>query len=321
MSVVSAAIVGGTALISAGIGAYSASKGRKTADDANELARDNMELQAGIAQKQLAWQKAQQKKLDAQKEIYANYEFTNPYENIENVFEDLTVNKQQAEFERQMFQQSQADIMQSLRGTAGASGVAGLAQALAGQGQLASQRAAVSIGQQERANLMAERQQAAAIDMAERGGEAQLQQQEMSRQATLLGVEMGGMAGANAAVQQAYANQMAAGSAAVGALSAQSQAQYGMAGQMMGMAGDIIGAGASAYGAFKSDRRLKKNINKIGKSPSGLNIYSFEYKNPIDGEGLFQGVMSDEIPQKAVSTIGGYDYVDYSALDVEFKQI
>ncbi len=252
MSVVSAAIVGGTALISAGIGAYSASKGRKTADDANELARDNMELQAGIAQKQLAWQKAQQKKLDAQKEIYANYEFTNPYENIENVFEDLTVNKQQAEFERQMFQQSQADIMQSLRGTAGASGVAGLAQALAGQGQLASQRAAVSIGQQERANLMAERQQAAAIDMAERGGEAQLQQQEMSRQATLLGVEMGGMAGANAAVQQAYANQMAAGSAAVGALSAQSQAQYGMAGQMFGMAGDIIGAGTSAYGTIKA---------------------------------------------------------------------
>jgi hypothetical protein len=70
-----------------------------------------------------------------------------------------------------------------------------------------------------------------------------------------------------------------------------------------------------------SDRRLKKNINKIGESPSGLNIYSFEYKNSKYGEGLFQGVMSDEIPQEAVGTRGGYDTVNYSMLDVEFKQI
>ena len=65
----------------------------------------------------------------------------------------------------------------------------------------------------------------------------------------------------------------------------------------------------------------EKNINKIGESPSGLNIYSFEYKNSKYGEGLFQGVMSDEIPQEAVSTKDGYDMVDYSTLDVEFKQI
>ena len=44
--------------------------------------------------------------------------------------------------------------------------------------------------------------------MAIRGGEAMLQQAESSRQATLLGVEYAGAAGANAAVQQAYANQM-----------------------------------------------------------------------------------------------------------------
>jgi len=70
-----------------------------------------------------------------------------------------------------------------------------------------------------------------------------------------------------------------------------------------------------------SDRRLKKNINKIGESPSGLNIYSFEYKNSLRGKGLFQGVMSDEIPQEAVSSINGYDHVNYDMLDVEFKQI
>ena len=31
--------------------------------------------------------------------------------------------------------------------------------------------------------------------------------------------------------------------------------------------------------------------------------------------------MSDEIPQEAVETKNGYDTVDYSKLDVEFKQI
>lgn len=254
MSFVAVAI-GGVGLLSFGASMISGARGRKSAKEANKLAADNMAMQAAIANKQLAFQKEQQKKLDEQKELYRNFEFSNPYENIENVFEDLTVNKQQADFEKQMFQQSQANILDSLSSVAGASGVASLAQALAGQGQLASQRAAISIGQQERANLMAERQQAAAIDMAQRGGEAQLQQQEMSRQATLLGVEMGGMAGANAAVQQAYANQMAAGSAQVGAMSAQAAAQYGLAGSyaqagmdMMGSAIGMLGPGGTPKG-------------------------------------------------------------------------
>lgn len=67
-----------------------------------------------------------------------------------------------------------------------------------------------------------------------------------------------------------------------------------------------------------SDKRLKENIKLIGKSPSGLNIYSFKYKNK---EGLYQGVMSDEINPNAVKTIDGYDMVDYSMIDVEFKQL
>ena len=67
---------------------------------------------------------------------------------------------------------------------------------------------------------------------------------------------------------------------------------------------------------------LKKNIEKIGESPSGLNIYSFEYIDNINGKGVYQGVMSDEIPTKAVVVHkDGYDRVDYSKLDVEFKKI
>ena len=71
-----------------------------------------------------------------------------------------------------------------------------------------------------------------------------------------------------------------------------------------------------------SDKRLKKNIEKIGVSKSGLNIYSFEYKNSDFGNGVYQGVMSDEIPNHAVVKEEDiYDMVDYSKIDVEFKLI
>jgi len=71
-----------------------------------------------------------------------------------------------------------------------------------------------------------------------------------------------------------------------------------------------------------SDKRLKKNIEKIGISKSGLNIYSFEYKNSDFGDGVYQGVMSDEVPDYAViEEEDVYDMVDYSKIDVEFKLI
>jgi len=76
------------------------------------------------------------------------------------------------------------------------------------------------------------------------------------------------------------------------------------------------------YDLSISDRKLKKNIKLIGYSPSGLKIYVFEYINKAFGKGIFQGVMSDEIPQIAViKHSDGYDKVDYSKIDVDFKQI
>lgn len=72
-----------------------------------------------------------------------------------------------------------------------------------------------------------------------------------------------------------------------------------------------------------SDRRLKENIKKIGESEKGLNIYSFEYKDKDKfGKGVYQGVMSDEVPSEFVTkSEDGFDMVDYSGLDVEFKKI
>jgi len=71
-----------------------------------------------------------------------------------------------------------------------------------------------------------------------------------------------------------------------------------------------------------SDKRLKNNIKLISVSGSGLNVYSFNYKNKVYGKGKYQGVMSDEVPKSAViKDKNGYYKVDYSKIDVEFKQI
>ena len=82
-----------------------------------------------------------------------------------------------------------------------------------------------------------------------------------------------------------------------------------------------VGSVASAIPGV-SDRRLKKDIKLIGLSPSGLKIYSFKYKDNKYGKGTYQGVMSNEIPAHAViKDADGYDRVNYSTLDVEFKEI
>ena len=288
-----------------------------------------------FSKEQLAVYKEEQKKqrviLEKQKNEYRNFEFKNPYaglqnyyEGMENVFEDVTVNTQAADFQMEQGAQQRANIMDAFRGSAGGSGIAGLAQSLANQGVLQAGQVSANIAQQERQNqiFMAkgasqiqqqERAGMSAADMAQRGGDAMLQQAEMSRQSTLLGIEMGGMAGANAGVQSAYANQMSAFG-----LDAQ------MLGAQMGMYGNIISGVAQGGGTAiaASDKRLKKNINKIGRSPSGLNIYSFEYISNSYGSGVYQGVMSDEVPLEAISVNSdGYDMVNYNVLDVDFKQI
>jgi len=241
-------------------------------------------------------EKKARQEMNRLKGIYASLDTSNPYLNMENKMEDLTVNQQQAQFQSQQFQQSQANILGGLRGAAGGAGIAGLAQQLAQQGQIASQQASAGIGQQERANQMAERQAASQIQGKEREGVLKSREAELAKQSTLLGMSQAETA---AHRQDRLAAQQAKQDATMGMVS-------GVLSTVSGM----------------SDRELKKNIELIGKSPSGLKIYTFEYIDDKYGEGIFQGVMSDEIPQGAVmKNEDGYDMVDYSKLDVEFKNI
>ena len=143
---------------------------------------------------QKAAEEAQRKEALARKEmqrlknIYASVDTSNPYLNMENKMEDLTINQKQAEFEAQQFQQSQANILDTMRGAAGGSGIAAVAQALAQQGQLASQKASASIGAQESRNQTLRQQEASKIQAAQRAGEMQSRQMTMQKHGTLLGM-------------------------------------------------------------------------------------------------------------------------------------
>jgi len=115
-------------------------------------------------------------------------DISNPYANMENTFEDLTVNTQQADFEAQQNQQNQANIMQNMGGAAGGSGVAGLAQAMANQGSQQAARASASIGQQEAANQKMAAQGASSIQSMERQGKSLEQKRRLDMNETLLGM-------------------------------------------------------------------------------------------------------------------------------------
>ena len=217
--------IGAGAAINIGMGIWGKIQGDQAATDAR-----NRETDA-------------RNEMNRLKEIYANLDTSNPFLNMENKFEDLTINQKASEFQRQTFQQSQANILGSLRGSAGSSGIASLAQSLSQQGQLASQKAAADIGAQERQNIMAERQEASRIQGMERQGEVQSRQMELNKQSTLLG-----MAQAETA---AYAQQAA---------EAEAQGWSALAGGIGGAVDlGVAGMGFGGEGAPASQKYLNDN--------------------------------------------------------------
>ena len=199
----------------AAVGMYSANKRAKKA-------RKQSTTQANQA---LAERKEQQKRVDKEVANYRAMKFTNPYEGMENVyegmenvFEDLRVSTQAADFQAEQGAQQRANILGQLRGAAGSSGIAGLAQSMANQGQLQARQISADLSRQQAQNEMARARGAGMIQQAERGGAAQIQQMERQgdamvqqaetgRQATILGAQYGQAAGANQNYQQALLNQ------------------------------------------------------------------------------------------------------------------
>ena len=254
------AVAIGTAVVSAGLGVAKAIKGnseKRAAKKENEKAKAEMEKD---------------------KERYMNMDTSNPYLNMENTMEDLTVNTQAAEFEAEQNQIGMANTMANMNKAAGGSGIAALAQAMANQGQIANQKASISIADQEKSNQIAEKQEASRLQGLEREA---------------LELSAGEVARTEQDIKDAEAK------------ASEGWDQVGSA------AGNLIGS--------LSDIRSKENIVELGYSPSGIPIYSFNYKG---NKKLYSGTMAQDLielgREDAVMVMeNGYYAVNYDIIDVD----
>lgn len=258
-------------------------------------------------------------------------EVINPYETVEslesmvvdnggmlsNPFKNMGVATKAAEFQAEEADIALANTLDLLASTgASAGGATALAQAA-----LQSKRGiSASLESQEAKNseLIArgeENLQKQQMTEAKRVQEAKMSEAQRIQQAEVMGTEF--VYGETERREEQQLNRKQAqitGSAQAEVAARESKAQ-------------AIGSGIGAIGGIASaaisDRRLKKNIKLISKSKDGLNIYAFEYINKMLGDGTWQGVMSDEVSSEAViqNAYGIFDGVDYSKIDVDFKQI
>ena len=76
------------------------------------------------------------------------------------------------------------------------------------------------------------------------------------------------------------------------------------------------------FGPMASDIRLKENIIKVGNSPSGINIYEWNYKGNTQ---RYRGVMAQEIlerhPEAVALQPDGYMSVYYGKIDVNMEMV
>ena len=219
MSFAVAAIVGGSIAVAGGVAKLGMSlSGRKQRIAEQKQAKEQME------ERMQDYEDLDTSNLNAN----VRNQYANIQTNFENVYEDLTVNQQQAQFQAQEGAQQRANIMQGMRGAAGGSGIAGLAQAMANQGQLSTQQISASIGQQESMNQKLLAQGAGREQELERLAEMQIAKGEQyaegmrlsgaetargleySKTGTLLGMSQERVAAANQARAEAKAQQMSA---------------------------------------------------------------------------------------------------------------
>ena len=135
----------------------------------------------------------------------------------ENIFEDMEIDTTAFEMQRKAFAQQQANILQGLKGVAGSSGAASLAQALSNQAEMASEQMGTTIGQMMARNrelrLQEESRISQAMTQIELANAEGARQFEIDRLSTLLNVEGQRVAGerADIAGRRQMKGQMASG--------------------------------------------------------------------------------------------------------------
>tara|TARA_B110000305_G_C19393608_1_gene616223 strand:- start:1169 stop:1690 length:522 start_codon:yes stop_codon:yes gene_type:complete len=122
---------------------------------------------------------------------------SNLNKNVENTMEDLTVNTQAAEFQAQQQAGGFANTMNNLSSAAGGSGIAALAQSMAGAQSKAAQASSADIGRQEASNQRAERTMAGQLQQQEIQGEYTSRAAEKDKVDTMLGMSQQRLGAAN----------------------------------------------------------------------------------------------------------------------------
>ena len=229
------------------------------------------------------------------KQDYLGMDFSNPYANMENTMEDLTVNQQAADLAKQQFQQSQSNILNQMQ--QGGSFNAGNIQALVGAGQQAAAATSADIGRQEAANQRAAASQAASIQSKERAGQADMDALKRGQTETLFGMAQQRKGAADQATAEAKA------------MSAQGWGN---------VVGGVVDLGAKAA-MMGSDIRLKEKIEHTGYAESGITMYKCSYKG---SDKKWSGTIAQDLIKlgrsKAVDVMdNGYYGVYYDMIDVD----
>lgn len=131
-------------------------------------------------------QKAAKQELAQRKQAYESMTYTNPYANMQNAYEDVTINQQAAQFQAQQQQQGLANVMGGLQQASGGSGIAALAQTLAQQQSTNLQASAADIASQEQQLKMATAGESSRLQGLEAEGKIRQEEFEFGKATTLL---------------------------------------------------------------------------------------------------------------------------------------
>jgi hypothetical protein len=148
-------------------------------------------------------QREAQAEFDRNKSRFEGLDTSNLATNLENTYEDLTVNTQAAQFAAQGQQQVLANTMGSMQGAAGGGGIAAMAQAMANQQSQNMSLASNDIASQESSNQAAEAQMAGSLQSAELQGAYKSRASELEKTETMLGMSQQRLGAANAARDKA----------------------------------------------------------------------------------------------------------------------
>ena len=274
MAFITAAIIGGSVAAAGGL----------TKLGMSLAGRGDREAEQKAAREEMDKYRSQYENLDTSN---LNANVRNQFANMENTYEDMTVNQQQAQFEAQQGAQQRANIMSNMAGAAGGSGIAGLAQAMAQQGQLATHRASASIGAQEAAIQKLRAGEASRLQLQERMGEQQAETLRLQGAETARGLEYGKTGTLLGMSQQRTA--------------AANQARAEAKAQQMGAIGDLASAG-------------------LGMVTAGMNMGTLGASNAVGGLGLEGGGFTDPGFGQSISSGITGGTLDYKG-DIKFKDL